>query len=69
MHNPNAAIFIAMKNVRDARILQMLFAFLTAGGGELGDVFGMQMEQVSGNGAVATKKLNIDSSHVDSHFC
>lgn len=67
--NPNAAIFMAMKNVRHACVLQMLFAFLTAGSRELGNLFGMKMEKVSGNGAVASQKLNIDSSHVDGHSC
>ena len=69
VHNLNAAIFMAMKNVRHARVVQMLFAFLTAGSGELGDLFGMQMEKISGNGAVAPHKLNIDSTHVDGHSC
>ena len=69
VHNPNAAIFMAVKNVSHACVLQMLFAFLTAGSRELGDLFGMQMEKVSGNGTVVSQKLNINSSHVDRHFC
>ena len=53
VHNPDFAILMAMKNVRHACVVQMLFAFLTAGSGELGDLLGMQMEKISGNGAVA----------------
>lgn len=69
VHNLNAAIFMAMKNVCHTRVVQMLFAFLASGSRELGDLLGMQMEKISGNSAIAPHKLNVNSTHVDGHSC
>src|SRR6185369_2935990 len=69
VNNAQNAVVLALKDVGDPGILQMLFRRARAGGRNAGNLLGIQMNCVGGHGMVRAKQFHVNFTDLDSGSC